>query len=106
MDTYNYEQLLTLIGDRVQVSDEQGNSVELTISEVIQGRQHGHEWEAFSVIYTSEEAMDISQGTYSFDHQGFDNQKLFLSPNSNTEFETVISRARDEQKASPAEQPA
>lgn len=94
MDAYNYQQLSQLIGDAVQVSDQQGNKVTLKIAEVNQGRLDSSEWEAFSVIYRSDQPMNISQGTYRFFHQAFDEIDLFLSPNSAVEFETIITRSR------------
>ncbi|WDD98525.1 DUF6916 family protein [Thalassomonas actiniarum] len=94
MDAYNYQQLSQLIGEAVQVSDQQGNQVSLKIIEVNKGQLDGEQWEAFSVIYTSDEAMNISQGTYRFSHQAFGQIDLFLSPNSAVEFETIVTRSR------------
>lgn len=94
MDVYNYPQLSQMLGETVKVSDQQGNHVALTISEVNKGSLDGDKWEAFSVIYTSDSPMDIAQGTYRFSHREFGDVDLFLSPNSATEFETIVTRTR------------
>ncbi|WDE05958.1 hypothetical protein SG34_003235 [Thalassomonas viridans] len=94
MDAYNYQQLSQLLGETVQVSDQQGNQVDFKIAEVNKGQLDGEQWEAFSVIYTSDTPMNISQGTYRFSHQAFGEIDLFLSPNSAAEFETIVTRSR------------
>lgn len=100
MDLYNYQNLTEIIGARVQVIDQQGNQVELTVSEVNKSQLDGDEWEAFSVIYLGEQNISISQGTYSFSHQCFGEARLFLCPNSAIEYETVVTRQKNEVKNS------
>lgn len=94
MENYTYNSLSGLVGDKVQLQDGQGNVAELSIFEVIKGRLDGEEWEAFSVIYQGERGMSIPQGTYQFSHEKFGEHQLFLSPNSETEYETVVTRKR------------
>ncbi len=94
-EKYNYKTLTLLIGEKVRVIDSQEHSVFLTISEVIKNKLDGNEWEAFSVVYTGENNFRIAQGTYTFQHDSFGEKNLFLSPNSETEYETVITRKRN-----------
>jgi len=94
MDNYNYNSLSSLVGDKVKLQDDQGNMAELSISEVVKGKLDGEEWEAFSVIYQGEQGLSIPQGTYQFSHEKFGEQQLFLSPNSETEYETVVTRKK------------
>lgn len=94
MEKYNYKNLSQLIGEKVTVRDEQQNQLELTIAEVCVGSLDGDEWEAFSVIFNGEKGSSIPQGTYTFLHERFDETLLFLSPNSEIEYETVVTRKR------------
>ncbi|WP_440875146.1 DUF6916 family protein [Thalassotalea sp. PLHSN55] len=94
MEKYNLENLTNIVGESVQVADQQGNQVELTLAEVNVGVLDGEQWEAFSVIYHGSDEFEIPQGSYVFSHQLFGQQELFLSPNSATEYETVITRAK------------
>lgn len=94
MEEYNYDKLSQLVGSTVLIRDTHGNKAELTISEVNKGAIDSDEWEAFSVIYLGEKDISIPQGSYYFSHPDFSEQFLFLSPNSDTEFETVVTRKR------------
>ena len=94
MENYNYKNLNQLIGEKVQLKDDQGNQTELTITEVNAANMDGDEWEAFSVIYQGEKDSEISQGNYKLSHESFGEKQLFLSPNSETEYETVVTRKR------------
>ena len=94
MEHYNYEALSAIVDEVVGLKDDQGNQVELTITEVSKNNLDGDEWDAFSVIYRSDASFSIPQGTYTLSHKSFGEQRLFLSPNSETEYETVVSRKR------------
>lgn len=96
MERYNYKNLCLLIGEKVELKDEQGNQAELTITEVSRGNIDGDEWEAFSVIYNGEKHFSIPQGSYTFMHESFGEKLLFMSPNSETEYETVVTRKREQ----------
>lgn len=95
MEQYTHENLTPHIGESVQVTDEQGKQCNLVITEVNKGSLDGDKWEAFSVIYSGDKNIQISQGTYTFQHSCFGEKQLFLSPNSDTEYETVVTRNRE-----------
>ncbi len=97
MAAYNHNILSKLIGEKVSVSDNQGNEVSLTISIVTENKMGDNQWEAFSVIYNGDESFRIAPGVYTFKHPGFEKKQLFLSPNSETEYETVVTREQKTQ---------
>jgi len=94
VEKYNYENLCQITGEKVCLKDDQGNGVELTIAEVNKGQLDGDDWEAFSVIFQGEKSFSIPQGTYVFFNENFGEKSLFLSPKSETEYETVVTRKR------------
>lgn len=94
MEKYNYENLCQYMGEKVYLKDDQGKEVELTIAEVNKGQLDGDEWEAFSVIFQGEKSFFVPQGTYLFCNESFGEKSLFLSPKSETEYETVVTRKR------------
>ncbi|MFT5083443.1 MAG: hypothetical protein ACI9Y1_001486 [Lentisphaeria bacterium] len=93
-ENYNYKTLHSMIGESVCVIDDQGNKATLSISEVSKNTLDGDQWEAFSVLYTGDTSFRIAQGVYIFQHAKFGEKSLFLSPNSETKYETVITRKR------------
>ncbi len=92
MNLYNYDTLSKLIGEHVLVSNAQGNMVELTVAEIYKSTQNGETWETFSVIYKGSKDFRISQGTYDFKHTAFGTESIFLTPKSDTEYETIVTR--------------
>lgn len=94
MECYNADNLTQIIDQPVAVRDRHGNEVQLTVVDVNLSSLNGDEWEAFSVIYQGDEGVVIPQGTFTFSHTVFGELDLFVSPNSDTEYETVISRKR------------
>lgn len=96
MESYNAENLTRILGKEIMVRDDQGNEVPLTVAEVNISSLNGDEWEAFSVIYKGDAGFHIPQGTFTFCHSVFGEIDLFVSPKSETEYETVISRKRPE----------
>jgi len=94
MEKYNYENLCQIMGEKVSLKDDQGNGAELTIAEVNKGQLDGDDWEAFSVIFQGEKNVSIPQGTYVFFNENFGEKSLFISPKSETEYETVVTRKR------------
>ncbi|NOX43736.1 MAG: hypothetical protein GXP19_08415 [Gammaproteobacteria bacterium] len=94
MKQYNYDNLCEILGEKVMLKDDQGKEIELTIAEVYKGTLDGDDWEAFSVIYHGRKDFFISQGVYTFTHEKFGDKSLFLSPKSETEYETVVTRKR------------
>ena len=94
MELYNYDILSQLIGENVVLKDDQDHQVSLKIAEVNKGTLDGSEWEAFSVIYNGSPELSIPQGTYTLHHEKFGDESLFVSPNSDVEYETVVTRKR------------
>ncbi|WP_462158960.1 DUF6916 family protein [Pseudoalteromonas sp. GB56] len=94
-DNYNFNNLSNMLGEKVLVEDQAGNQVNLVVSEVLKGPIDGEEWEAFSVIYKGTQDFSVPQGVYKISHDTFGEKELFVSPNSLTEYETVVARKRD-----------
>ncbi|MEO2280691.1 DUF6916 family protein [Pseudoalteromonas pernae] len=95
IDNYNYSNLSNMLGENVLLEDQAGNQVNLVVSEVIKGPIDGKQWEAFSVIYKGTQDFSVPQGIYKISHDTFGEKELFVSPNSLTEYETVVARKRD-----------
>jgi len=94
MELYNYDILSQLVGEKVTLKDDKDQKVILEITEVNKGKLDGEDWEAFSVIFNGNKEFSIAQGTYTLSHERFGEKSLFLSPNSEIEYETVVTRKR------------
>ncbi|MET1254969.1 DUF6916 family protein [Aliikangiella maris] len=94
MDSYNYNNLKSLIGQVINVIDNANHQATLVITDVIRSQINGDEWDAFSVIYQGSSDFHIPQGTYTLVHPEFGEKQLFLTPNSENEYETVITRKK------------
>ncbi len=94
MEKFTPEVLNELIGQKVKITDPQGNEAELTIQEVVSKQASGQEGEAFSVYLRGDESFHAPQGIYQLSHQAFAQLDLFLSPKSTTEYEIVVNRKR------------
>lgn len=90
MQDFNYEILSQCVGEDVELKDNFGETVLLTITKVCKGMLHGKEWEAFSVVFSGDKMLAVSQGTYLIRNDKFGEISLFISPNSDTEYETVV----------------
>lgn len=78
---------ITLSGDGLE------DSVQAKVSEITQNTSNGDEWECFSVILDlGETPPELDQGVYAFDSDEYKNENIFVSPNSFTECEIVVSR--------------
>lgn len=95
LDQYCYEILESIVGETVSVFDDTKNEVPLTVAGVRKNAMDGEEWEAFSVSFQGEKRFHIPQGTYTFKHAKFGEKSLFVSPNSDIEYETVVCRQRE-----------
>jgi len=94
MELYNYDILSQLVGEDVLLKDGQDQIVVLEVAEVNKGKLDGDEWEAFSVILNGKKEYSLPQGIFTLSHEKFGDVSLFLSPNSETEYETVVTRKR------------
>jgi len=95
MENYNFENLSQLVGEQMTIRDDGGNEAALIIAEVNKGIIDSDEWQSFSVIYKGEENLSVPQGTYSFSHEKIGEVSLFMTPNSATEYETIVTKRRE-----------
>ncbi len=102
MEKYNYDTLLAIRNETVEITDGAGNTTKLTVKEVTKSRMDGPEWEAFSVTYGNHGELRIAEGCYQFTYPSFGSVELLLSPKSFTECETVVTRQRNVQEPSSA----
>ncbi|RHW77995.1 DUF6916 family protein [Colwellia sp. RSH04] len=94
MENYSFTVLSQLIGEPITIRDNAENEAQLIIAEVNKGTIDGDEWQSFSVIYNGEENLSVPQGTYLFSHEKIGEVSLFITPNSATEYETIVSQKR------------
>jgi len=94
MEKYNYTNLSQSIGESMLLRDDAGKEVVLVIAEVNKGVLDSEEWDAFSVIYNAKASVSIPQGIYTFCHEKIGEVCLFTTPNSATEYETIVTRKR------------
>ncbi len=92
MEQFNYKNLQSILGEPIALVDNEKNSVEFKLSEVITGNGHDEEHEVFSAILTCADKPGLSQGTYLLCHQVFGEISLFVCPNSETEYEVIINQ--------------
>lgn len=83
-----------MIGKPIKLSNEHLDEVaEAKVSQVIESKACGPEWENFSIIIDlGETPPEINQGIYALSSEDYSNEQLFISPNSHTECEIIISR--------------
>ncbi|MCO7227299.1 hypothetical protein [Pleionea sp. CnH1-48] len=92
MDKFNYKNLCSIKGNVVSLMDEHNNTVELTVAEVNAAKEHDKDKECFSVLLTGQPSYLLSQGTYNVKHDVIGDVPVFISPNSETEYEIIINR--------------
>ena len=95
MDTLKREDFDGLVNESLTLTDPEGTQVELKVVEVESTILNGDEWDSFNVTLEGTEAFHVPQGTYTFSHEKFGEIDMFMSPNSQTEYEIVVSRKRD-----------
>lgn len=83
-----------LAGQTISLS---GNNLEdpvtAKVSEIIENTANGTDWECFTLILdVGETPTEVTQGIYNFESSEYKNEHIFLSPNSFTECEIVVSR--------------
>ena len=97
MDSFTLDALQNMIGDSIKISDENsGIEIETVISAVEPGPMNGNEWESFSATMTSSEGLPcLSQGTYKINNDKLGEGDMFISPNSPTQYEIIVSRKKN-----------
>ncbi|MBQ4864283.1 hypothetical protein J8L98_21565 [Pseudoalteromonas sp. MMG013] len=93
MEKFTFENVESAQGSVVKIVGQNGE-VELEISSVKKSKLDGDEWNAFSVLLNGKANEPLSQGTYKLEHEAFGEAELFLSPNSETEYEIHIAQKR------------
>lgn len=93
MEKFTFENVESAQGSVVKVVGQNGD-VELKISSVERTRLNGDEWNAFCVLLNGKANEPLSQGAYKLVHEAFGEAELFLSPNSETEYEIHMAQRR------------
>jgi len=79
----------SLIGNDLSAKAVEGEQAfTLKVSDVIQTNCLGEGWESFSVVFELPEL--IEQGTYNIEHDDYGSVEVFISPNSESEAESVF----------------
>lgn len=94
MQSYSYESLNSLLGQKLTLTDDQGHQVMLVIDKVEKSKLDSMEWEAFSACLVGDASFHVPQGTYQLKHPGLGEEAFFLSPKSAVEYELVINRRK------------
>ncbi|TMO66740.1 DUF6916 family protein [Pseudoalteromonas aurantia] len=93
MEKFTFDNLKSAQGTSLKVVGQNGE-VELDISSVQKSKLDGDEWNAFRVLLNGKANDPLGQGTYRLVHEAFGEAELFLSPNSETEYEIHIAQKR------------
>ncbi|MCW8878901.1 MAG: hypothetical protein OQJ89_14590 [Kangiellaceae bacterium] len=92
MENFNYQTLKSMQGEKLTLQNTDDSQIELTIDEISASQAHDEKREAFSVLLIGNKEQPIAQGTYQVKHDNFGEVSLFMSPNSETEYEIIINR--------------
>jgi hypothetical protein len=97
MDDFKLDTVKGMVGDTLKITNEEtGVEVTTSIEKVIEAPMNGDEWEAFSAIMHAEpESPSLSQGTYKISCDKLGEGRMFISPNSPTEYEIVVTRKKN-----------
>lgn len=94
MDILNYNDALTLVDQTITFSDK-GTDLAAKIVKVETNAIHGDEWNAYTIVFELQNTeLSLSQGILEFEYPGFEKQTILVSPNSQTEFESVVSQRK------------
>ena len=94
MSEYSKTNLETIIGEKITVQDTQNNTATITLKSVTSNNTGCDEWESFTATYSGDEKLVLEDGCYQFHHDKFDSLQLFISANSENEYETVITQEK------------
>ncbi|AQQ01806.1 hypothetical protein B0W48_19715 [Pseudoalteromonas aliena] len=89
MEKFTFENVERTQGSIVKVAGQDGE-VELRVSSVDRTKLNGEQWDAFRVLLKGSADEPLEQGIYRLTHDAFSDTELFLSPNSETEYEIYI----------------
>jgi len=93
MEQFTFESLEGTEGSLVKVIGQNGN-VDVTIASLERTKLNGERWDTFCVLLKGDANEPLEQGTYKLQHESFGEAELFLSPNSETEYEIHVSREK------------
>jgi hypothetical protein len=92
MQLYTFERLNQLLGQQLQLQDDAGTRVNLTLDRVVKGKLDPNHWESFAAYLTGDPSFHIPQGNYQLEHPELGVASLFLSPKSEVEYELIMNR--------------
>ena len=92
MEKFTYQTLKSMQGEKLTIKNTDNTQIELTVNEISASQSHDDKREAFSVLLCGDNEKLIPQGTYQISHENFGEVSLFMSPNSETEYEIIINR--------------
>ena len=97
MDSFTLDTLQKMVGDSIKISDENsGIEIETRIAAVEPGPMNGDEWESFSATMDcADGSLCLSQGTYKISNDKLGEGDMFISPNSPTQYEIIVSRKKN-----------
>lgn len=95
MSKFNFETLISLVSQPVQLIDGEGKKVGLTIEKVSPPRMPNPGYESFSVDLIGEKGVHCPSGNYRFRHEAFGEETLFMSPYASDKYQIVIARKND-----------
>ncbi len=87
--------LLLTLNQSLTLIDPEGTQVALEIVEVASTTLNGDDWDSFYVTLRGTDTFHVPQGSYTFAHEKIGEIDMFMSPNSQTEYEIVVTRKRE-----------
>ena len=98
MENFKLDTLKDMIGESIKITDETSQTeIETTIKKVLPSPMNGEEWEAFSTLMQAEAGSPcLSQGTYRISNSKLGEGAMFISPNSPTEYEIIVTRKNNQ----------
>lgn len=94
MQFYTFENLNSLRGQTLTLTDAQGNQAMLVIDHVAQGKLQATGWDAFALHLCGPEHLHVPQGCYLVEHPKLGAETLFISPKSAVQYEIIFSKAK------------
>ena len=94
MQFYSFENLNSLRGQALTLTDSQGNQVALVIENVAQSKLNGVEWDAFALYLQGPDHLQVPQGCYLVEHPELGAETLFISPKSAVQYEIIFNKPK------------
>lgn len=94
MKKFDYETLIEIVDQTIQLKDGEGKVIELKVEKVSLPKASDPGYEAFSVDLSSEKEVHCPSGNYVFSHDSFGEAQLFMSPYASNQYQIVIARKK------------